>query len=117
MEMLDAKTEEAVETEEGYLRDAEPNELIDYAFKLATKANDDFGTAFAYKLLADVCLYLRENYHEDAYKHFWDEKDPDTALLWARDAGWLQNMQHTLHSIQCGPQDFKTPAQGCDSDD
>ena len=117
MEMLDAKTEEAVETEEGYLRDAEPNELIDYAFKLATKANDDFGTAFAYKLIADVCLFLLQKDHEEAYKHFLNKDDRDTALLWARDAGWLQNMQHTLHSIQCGPQDFKTPAQDCDSDD
>ena len=92
------------------LKDASREELIDFVMEGVSAMGEVIGTTFAYKLIADYCLFRLQQIHEVGYRHQLDDcNDQNRALAWARDAGHLQAMQATLKEVQCGPQDFQCP--------
>ena len=113
MEMLDAKKEDLITPNKpNDLKEASSEELIDFVIDGVQSMGEVIGTTFAYKLIADYCLFQLQQIHETGYRNALDNsKDQDCALCWARDAGHLQAMQATLKEIQCGPQDFQCPAE------
>jgi len=109
MELLDAKPED-ITTPPISLKEADPKELIQFVSEGVDAMQETMGTTFAFKLIADYCMYQLQNIHECGYRHHLDElENQESALAWARDAGHLQAMQATLRNIQCGPQDFLCP--------
>jgi hypothetical protein len=109
MDMLDAKKEDTTEMPLS-LKEASKEELIDFVIDGVQAMGEVIGTTFAYKLIADYCLFRLQQIHEVGYRHQLDDcNDQNRALAWARDAGHLQAMQATLKEVQCGPQDFQCP--------
>ena len=105
-EALQSLIENAKEPYQAPLADASPQELMKFVAKLADSGYEQIGTVFAYKLIIDYCLFQLFNYHNDGYQNKLDEGDTAAALGWARDAGQLQAIAHTLKSIYLGDQDF-----------
>ena len=67
---------------------------------------DKFDTVFGYKLVAYYALGALYHHHNEVFAKATAEGDHDTALCWARDAGWLQVMLKCLNDIHLGPEDF-----------
>ena len=67
---------------------------------------DKFDTVFGYKLAAYYALGALYHHHNDVFAKATADDDHDTALCWARDAGWIQVMLKCLNDIHLGPEDF-----------
>ena len=70
---------------------------------------DKFDTVFGYKLVAYYALGALFKHHNEVFAKATADEDHDTALCWARDAGWLQVMLKCLNDIHLGPEDFMAP--------
>ena len=70
---------------------------------------DKFDTVFGYKLVAYYALGNLYHHHNEVFAKATADKDHDTALCWARDAGWLQVMLKCLTDIHLGPEDYLAP--------
>ncbi len=85
---------------------SEMNELV---IKDIEDLTDKFGTIFGYKLVAHYSLYKLLEKHNATHGQACEQGEYDNALLFGRDAGWLQLMLKGLTDIQCGHQDFMCP--------
>ena len=72
---------------------------------------DKFETVFGYKLAAHYCLYMLFKHHNTVHNSICEDGDFETALSWARDAGWLQMMLGNLSNIDCGTEDYLAPKE------
>jgi hypothetical protein len=70
---------------------------------------DKFDTVFGYKLTAYYALGALYHHHNEVFVKATADDDHDTALCWARDAGWIQVMLKCLNDIHLGPEDFMAP--------
>ena len=70
---------------------------------------DKFDTVFGYKLVAYYALGALYHHHNEVFGKATADGDHDSALCWARDAGWLQVMLKCLNDIHLGPEDFMAP--------
>ena len=66
---------------------------------------EDVGDISAYKHIAMFALYKLFDFHNDVSKSEMEDQDFESALCWARDAGWLQVCMNTLRNVGCGPND------------
>ena len=71
--------------------------------------SDKFDTVFGYKLVAYYALGALYSHHNEVFAKATANGEHDTALCWARDAGWLQVMLKCLNDIHLGPEDFLCP--------
>lgn len=71
--------------------------------------SDEWGTVFAYKLIADYCIHQLFQHHKEVSTEYFKEGNPEVAAAWSRDAGQFQVIGKTLRSIVCGHDDFLTP--------
>ena len=110
-EALQSLMTNAKEPDQAPLADASPQELMKFVAELADSGYEQIGTGFAYKLIIDYCLFQLFNHHNDGYQHMLEKGDTEAALCWARDAGQLQAMSHTLKFIYTGDQDFLCPTE------
>ena len=75
------------------------------------KLTDKFDSVFGYKLVAHYALYCLMQHHNEAHDDLCKEGEFEAALLWGRDAGWIQLMLKGLNDIGCGPEDYIAPQQ------
>ena len=100
--MNDAPPETPVAT----MKDATNEEKMDYIINKIEELTDEFGTIFSYKLIADYCIYILLQHHNEAFSRYFEDHNEETAICWARDAGQLQVAGKTIRDIMCGPDDF-----------
>jgi hypothetical protein len=86
-----------------------PDEMQSLVVESIEELTDKFDSIFGYKLAAHYCLYKLFMHHNDAHKNICENGDFETAICWARDAGWLQMMIGNLTNIDCGPEDYLSP--------
>ena len=111
MSMLDAKAsspEDASADITRDMKDAPPEELVEFVCNTVDTAQERTGTPFLYKLIADYCIFQLQQWNEYGYKKMLEDGHQDVALMWGRDAGQLQAMQQTLRDINCGQDDFQS---------
>jgi hypothetical protein len=87
-----------------------PDEMQDLIVADVEESTDKFDNpTMGYKITAHYALYkllqLHNHMHEVAFK----EGNQESALCFARDAGWIQLMMKGLQDIQCGPGDYMCP--------
>ena len=98
-----------VKNDKAPLADATPEELVNLITEIVDPVYEQMGSVFAFKLIADYCLYQLFQHHNETYHAALQDDEADAALCWARDAGQLQVLAKTLEGIHCGPQDFQCP--------
>ena len=86
-----------------------PDEMQSLVVESIEELTDKFDSIFGYKLVAHYCLYMLYKRHNDAHKNICEDGDFETALCWARDAGWLQLMIGNLTNVDCGNEDYLSP--------
>jgi len=84
--------------------DASPEDQISRVVNAIEKLSDEWGTIFAYKLIADYSLHQLFLHHKEVAKRSAD--DAEMSAAWSRDAGQFQVIGRTLRAIQCGTGDF-----------
>ena len=94
---------------EAPLLNASKEELVEFVSSALYGAYEQMGTIFAFKLMADYCLFQMFQHHNEGVSLALEQGETEAALAWARDAGQLQAMVNTLHQIYMGPQDFQCP--------
>ena len=72
---------------------------------------DEWGTMFAYKLVADYCIHQMFLHHKEAASHYFQDGKDEISAAWSRDAGQFQVIGNTLRNIVCGPDDFLSPQE------
>ena len=91
------------------LLEASPQELIQFVGDGVQGLVEQIGTQFAYKLIADYCIYCMYQHHNEAFETMLNDHEIEAAGAWSRDAGHLQVMANILRNIHMGPQDFQVP--------
>ena len=91
------------------LKDAEPQIQIDRIIEKVEELSDEWGTIFAYKLIADYCVHQMFQHHKEVATAYFKDGEETTSAAWSRDAGQLQVLSATLRNITCGPTDFLSP--------
>ena len=91
------------------LADASPKELVEFVASLVDAGYEQMGTVFAFKLMADYCLFQLYQHHHQAFLSMLEDGETEGAAAWCRDAGQLQVLAKTLQEIHTGPQDFQCP--------
>ena len=94
---------------EAPLLNASKEELVKFIASVTDGAYEQMGTGFAFKLMADYCLFQMFQHHNEGFSLALEHGETEAALAWARDAGQLQAMANTLRQIYMGPQDFQCP--------
>ena len=110
LQALAKEAPESVNSDEKKMSTSEMQKLVATTLEELT---DKFDTVFGYKLAAYYCLGSLFHHHNETYQKACADGDFDTALCWARDAGWIQVMLKCLCDIHLGPEDFMAP---CDDD-
>ena len=87
-----------------------PDEMQELIFTDVEESTDKFDNpTLGYKITAHYALYklfqLHNHMHEVAFK----EGNEESAICFARDAGWIQLMMKGLQDIQCGTGDYMCP--------
>jgi len=93
------------------IKDADPKVQIGRVVDSIESLTDEWGTVFAYKLIADYCIHQLFNHHKEVASEYFKEGKEQISSAWSRDAGHFQVIGHTLRNIVCGSDDFMAPDQ------
>ena len=98
------------------MQNASNDEKIAFVVDKIEDLTDEFGTVFAYKLIADYCIFKLYQHHNEAFAHYFKAGNEETALHWGCDAGQFQVIGSTLRNILTGPDDFMAPSEDSDEE-
>ena len=84
-------------------------EMMNLVSTSIEELTDKFESMFGYKLAAIYCLRVLFEYHNDVHRKACEDGEYDSALAWARDAGWFQVMINSLINVCVGEDDFISP--------
>ena len=104
--MKDAVKEETTDAKKVWTSE----EVAEIMIPRVHEIREEIGDISAYKHTAMFCLIKLFEFHNEVAMEQIEEADTEdereTAVCWARDAGWLQVCLNTLRNIGCGPNDF-----------
>ena len=96
--------------DEGEAKSFTHEEIAELVIPAVMSIREEIGDISAYKHTAMFCLIKLFEFHNEVAMEQIEEADTEdereTAVCWARDAGWLQVCLNTLRNIGCGPNDF-----------
>jgi len=82
----------------------EMQELVIEDIELLTDKFDN--PSVGYKIAAHYALYKLYQLHNHLHSQAFKSENEDSAICFARDAGWIQLMMKGLQDVHCGPGDF-----------
>ena len=87
-----------------------PDEMQDLIIRDVEESTDKFDNpTFGYKITAHYALFELFRFHNRMHEIAFEKGNQESALAFARDAGWIQLMMKGLQDIQCGPGDYMCP--------
>ena len=87
-----------------------PDEMQDLIISDVEDSTDKFDNpTVGYKITAHYALYKLFQMHNHMHSQAIKDGNEESALCFARDAGWIQLMMKGLQDIQCGRGDYMCP--------
>ena len=88
-----------------------PDEMQDLVIQDIEDLTDKFDNpTLGYKIVAHYALFKLFQLHNHMHGVGFESGKQESALCFARDAGWLQLMMKGLNDIHCGEGDFMAPS-------
>ena len=95
--------------DEGEAKSFTHEEIAELVIPAVMSIREEIGDISAYKHMAMFSLFKLFEFHNqvamESMESAEDDDQRETALCWARDAGWLQVCLNTLRNVGCGPND------------
>ena len=111
MSDLESLAENAQPDVEFIKKSMSPNDMQDLVIKDVEDLTDLFeNPTLGYKIVAHYSLFKLFELHNHMHGVAMDENNKESALCFARDAGWLQLMMKGLTDVHCGEGDFMAPS-------